>query len=105
MNQAITIVQLLILAKPPPIQEERIYKRIRDCRMKWPKKVSDVYQKELFETYWKLGSRDRRASYILGLIEIFPKKSERKRRMIPEKQKRRNDTLKYFVKLNGRKQV
>lgn len=85
--------------------EGRSYKRIRDCRMKCQDKVPDNYQKELFEAYWKLGTRDRRASYISGLIEIFPKRSERKRRMTPEKQKSRNDTAKYFVPLNGRTQV
>lgn len=44
--------------------------------------------------------RNRRASYLSGLINFQPKSTERKRRSTPVKQKKRSITYNYQIPFN-----
>lgn len=85
--------------------EARKFQLIGECRMKCRDRVSPEVQLGLFNAYWKMASRNRRAAYIAGLIEIGTKQRERKRRGTPEAQRRRVETFEYFLPMNGRAKV
>lgn len=80
----------------------RAFRRLSNCRMACALKVNEQVQSELFGSYWKMQSRDRRAAYLSGMITFSKPSTTRKRRInTPEKQKNRLVTFKYHVPING----
>ncbi|KAJ8885683.1 hypothetical protein PR048_011881 [Dryococelus australis] len=46
----------------------RSFRRLSHCRVKCELKVNQENQQELFQQYWRMGTRDRRASYLADLM-------------------------------------
>ena len=65
--------------------------------------ISPAIQKELFEKYWSLGSRDQRAVFVGNLINQENKKRERKN-TATEKPKTRMLSHVYFFEVNGKRE-
>ncbi|XP_050499721.1 uncharacterized protein LOC126880090 [Diabrotica virgifera virgifera] len=56
---------------------KRLSKNLLPCRLKCAERFSEAERATCFNDYWKLGSRDRRAMYISGLVSILPKKTQK----------------------------
>jgi len=59
-----------------------------NIRLKCAEKISQEHIQSVFTKYWQIQDQNRRSSYESGLIIFQPKKTERKRRYTPEKQKK-----------------
>lgn len=79
----------------------RTFKSLENCRNKCCSKLSTNAQKTMFDKYWGMGDRNRRASFISGLISFSSPKASRKRRNTPEKQKNRQVTFTYHIPIDG----
>lgn len=79
---------------------ERKMVQLGNCRLKCAEKISQEHIQRLFTKYWQMQDRNRRASYLAGLINFQPKSTERKRRSTPEKQKKRSITYNYQIPFN-----
>jgi len=79
----------------------RASKILLDCKAKCKSKIQDDLREQLFKIYWAMASFNRRTSYMSKLITCCPKKSCRKRRDTPEKQKPKEKTYKYYVPRDG----
>lgn len=73
---------------------------LNDCRSKCKSKIDINLQTTLFNTFWSLKSHDRQVSYISSLICVSSKKTSRKRRTTPEKQKDRVTNYCYFIPMD-----
>lgn len=67
---------------------KRKLEQLGSSRLKCAEKICLEYMQRLFDKYWQMQDRNRRATYLSGLITFQPKSTERKRRSTPEKQKK-----------------
>lgn len=57
---------------------ERKFQVLKNCRKKCSLKVSTEHISLLFKKYWFMCDKNRRATYISGLIEFKPKDAQKK---------------------------
>lgn len=86
------------------ISEKKCSEELPQCRMKCKNKFNYAIRKELFDSFWAMSSRDRRADYLSGLVTSQSKATQRLRH---EGQSIRNRTLTnvYHLKISGQLQV
>jgi hypothetical protein len=78
------------------VVKARSFKPLSECRFKCKDKIPLFAQRELFETYWTLGSYNQRVLYISALIEIKNKKIQRLNKH-PTNPRTRKYHFQYFV--------
>jgi len=80
----------------------RKIKQLGSCRRKCNELFKDDDRKIIFEEYWSMGDYAKRVSYVMALINLKQKMTERKKVDISEKQRNRTFSREYFL-LNGEK--
>lgn len=81
----------------------RKMKQLDLCRRKCNELFKDDDRKIIFEEYWSMGDYSKRVSYVMSLINLKQKMSERKKVDISEKQRKRTFFREYFLRINGEK--
>ena len=71
---------------------------LASCRAKCMGRISPEIQANIFEEYWSLGSRDKRASFVSSLVGTTEPKVMRKSAEDPEKEKYRQYTHQFHLK-------
>lgn len=82
------------------IVKARTLMPLNDCRLKCKSKIDANLQTTLFSIFWSLNSHDRKISYLSSLICVTSKKTSRKRRSTPDKQKNRVANFCYFIPID-----
>ena len=82
------------------IKERQCFK-MEYCRNKCKEKVLYEDQKKIFEQYWQLSTYNNRILYIASLIDITEKSSQTLKKS--HKPKNRQNTILYYLELNGDK--
>lgn len=82
------------------IVPERKMRPLKPCRMKCSQRIKEEDREVCFTNYWKLGSRNKRASYIGSLITINKKKTQK---MTINSKKNRSCSCSYEVIINKEK--
>lgn len=82
------------------IVKERKMGELTPCRLKCNERFHNSNREVIFNEYWSLGSRDRRALYLTSLITVVGKKTQRVH-VVPEDGKCRKYSCKYEIVIDG----
>lgn len=83
------------------VKKAREMRRLEFCRAKCQERISEEKRQQIFNEYWALGSRDKRAAFVSALVSSAEKKSVRKRTTDSGKEKNRQITNSFNLKVDG----